>query len=78
MRAAGLRIRKRMWTPGRNEHATARSTMNHLSTRLGRPRIPAVRRTDPRLEGHEVQFPFQNIEQLLAVRVEVRSNVEAG
>ncbi|CAM5553904.1 hypothetical protein SVIOM342S_08831 [Streptomyces violaceorubidus] len=61
---------------GGHDDDRARGGAHHPVARTRLPLLPAVRRTDPRLEGEHVQLALEHVEQLLAAGVHMGSDVE--
>src|SRR6266516_4118071 len=71
--AVGEGVRAAGW----DEHGGARPAAHHPDTGGRLPAAPVARGPDLRLEGEQVEFAVQDIEQLLGVAVQMRADVEA-
>src|SRR5580700_11519271 len=72
------RIPERVRTPGRNEHAATRARA-HCPVSVGRfPVLPGFLYARDRLECADLEFSFQDIEELFRVCVSMRPDIETG
>jgi hypothetical protein len=60
-----------------HEHESARPAAQEALAGAGLPVVPVWHGTVERLKGQDIEFALDYIEQLLAVRVDVRPHVEA-
>jgi len=74
---ARSRVGECMRASRRHEHGTPRAASDHFSARVRFPRTPVVHRPDTGLECQEVEFPLEDVEQLLARGVQVSPYIES-
>jgi hypothetical protein len=73
----GPRVGEGVGIPGRYKHRGARPAAHHLRPGSRLPALPIARSPGHGLEGEQVEFAVEYVEQFLGALVQVRADVEA-
>jgi len=68
----GPRVEEGVRASGRNKHETSRSAPEHRVAGPGLPRAPVVADAGAWVEGEQVKFAFQDVEDLLGLLIQLR------